>query len=53
MILAPNVREIDLETELRAMLETMSVRDASDALAEQTGLKRRKIYQMALSLDQG
>ena len=49
----PNVREIDLETELRAMLETMSVRDASDALAEQTGLKRRKIYQMALSLDQG
>lgn len=49
----PNVREIDLETELRAMLETMSVRDASDVLAEQTGLKRRKIYQMALSLDQG
>lgn len=49
----PKIQEIDLEEELRAMLDTMSVRDASDVLAEKTGIKRRKIYQMALSLDQG
>lgn len=49
----PKIQEVDLEGELRAMLDTMSVRDASDVLAEKTGIKRRKIYQMALSLDQG
>lgn len=49
----PKIQEVDLEEELRAMLDTMSVRDASDVLAEKTGIKRRKIYQMALSLDQG
>ncbi len=49
----PKIQEVDLEEELRAMLDTMSVRDASDVLAEKTGIKRRKIYQMALSLAQG
>ena len=49
----PKIKEVDLEEELRAMLDTMSVRDASDVLAEKTGIKRRKIYQMALTLDQG
>lgn len=49
----PKIQEVDLEEELRVMLDTMSVRDASDVLAEKTGIKRRKIYQMALSLDQG
>ena len=50
---SPNVSEVDLETELKLLLETMSVRDASDELAAKTGVKRRKIYQMALALDQG
>jgi len=49
----PKIQKVDLEEELRAMLDTMSVRDASDVLAEKTGIKRRKIYQMALSLAQG
>lgn len=49
----PNVQEVDLEAELRLLLQDMSVRDASDALAAKTGLKRRQIYQMALTLDQG
>jgi 16S rRNA (cytidine1402-2'-O)-methyltransferase len=46
----PNVSEVDLETELKRLLVNMSVRDASDALSAQTGIKRRKIYQMALDL---
>lgn len=50
---SPNVSEVDIEAELRLLLETMSVRDASDELAAKTGVKRRKIYQMALALDQG
>lgn len=50
---SPNVSEVDIEAELKLMLETMSVRDASDELAAKTGVKRRKIYQMALALDQG
>lgn len=50
---SPNVSEVDIEAELKLLLETMSVRDASDELAAKTGVKRRKIYQMALALDQG
>ena len=50
---SPNVSEVDIEAELKQLLETMSVRDASDELAAKTGVKRRKIYQMALALDQG
>lgn len=50
---SPNVSEVDIEAELKLLLETMSVRDASDELAAKTGVERRKIYQMALALDQG
>jgi 16S rRNA (cytidine1402-2'-O)-methyltransferase len=49
---SPNISEVDLEMELQLLLKEMSVRDASDALAERTGIKRRKIYQMALALSQ-
>lgn len=50
---SPSVSEVDIEAELKLLLETMSVRDASDELAAKTGVKRRKIYQLALALDQG
>ncbi|WP_370644115.1 16S rRNA (cytidine(1402)-2'-O)-methyltransferase [Thalassobius sp. Cn5-15] len=49
---SPNISEVDLEMKLQLLLKEMSVRDASDALAERTGIKRRKIYQMALALSQ-
>ncbi|CUH82995.1 Ribosomal RNA small subunit methyltransferase I [Thalassovita mediterranea] len=49
---SPNINEVDLEAELKTLLDDMSVRDASDMLAERTGVKRRKIYQMALALSQ-
>nr|WP_259400313.1 16S rRNA (cytidine(1402)-2'-O)-methyltransferase [Roseovarius sp. SCSIO 43702] len=42
--------EEDLREMLRAALETMSVRDAADAVAQATGAKRRSVYQLALSL---
>ena len=50
---SPNISESDLEASLRALLKDLSVRDASDRLAAETGLPRRKIYQMALKLERG
>ncbi|MBR9650966.1 16S rRNA (cytidine(1402)-2'-O)-methyltransferase [Thalassovita aquimarina] len=47
----PNIGESDLEVMLHTLLQDLSVRDASDRLAAETGLPRRKIYQMALKLD--
>lgn len=47
----PNIGESDLEAMLHTLLQDLSVRDASDRLAAETGLPRRKIYQMALKLD--
>lgn len=44
------VNEADLESEIKGALETMSVRDASDAVATAFGVKRRKVYQLALKL---
>lgn len=42
--------EDDLETSLETALATMSVRDASDFVATQLNLPRRRVYQAALSL---
>lgn len=47
------VNAADLESELRRALATMSVRDASDAVANALGVPRRKVYQMALKLGDG
>ncbi|PSL22196.1 16S rRNA (cytidine(1402)-2'-O)-methyltransferase [Shimia abyssi] len=42
--------EDDIEGALRSALENMSVRDASDAVAQSMGVNKRKIYQMALKV---
>lgn len=44
------VNELDIESQLKSALETMSLRDASEAVANAHGLPRRKVYQMALKL---
>jgi len=44
------VKEIDLDSVLREALITGSVRDASDTVAAQLRLPRRKVYQRALTL---
>jgi 16S rRNA (cytidine1402-2'-O)-methyltransferase len=38
----------DVEAALKDALETLSVRDASDAIAKAYGINRRKVYQLAL-----
>ena len=40
--------EEDVEAALKDALETLSVRDASDAIAKAYGINRRKVYQLAL-----
>jgi len=47
----PDVSDADLEVLVKQALEHGSVRDAADTVAEQTGLPRRKVYQLALKLD--
>ena len=44
------VSDSDVETDLKAALKTMSVKDAADAVSQAHGLARRKIYQLALKL---
>ncbi|MFY9320182.1 16S rRNA (cytidine(1402)-2'-O)-methyltransferase [Lentibacter algarum] len=39
-----------LVSELKALMQDMSLRDAADRLAEDTGVKRREIYQIGLEL---
>ncbi|MFY9211962.1 MAG: 16S rRNA (cytidine(1402)-2'-O)-methyltransferase [Aestuariivita sp.] len=46
------ISESDLETDLKAALGTMSLKDAADAVSQAHGLPRRKVYQMALKLGQ-
>jgi 16S rRNA (cytidine1402-2'-O)-methyltransferase len=46
------VSEMDLETDLRAALETHSVKDAADLVAGMHKTPRRAVYQMALKLGQ-
>lgn len=41
----------DLEERLRGLLGEMSLRDAADILAAETGVKRRAIYQMGLKIE--
>ncbi|MEI4196779.1 16S rRNA (cytidine(1402)-2'-O)-methyltransferase [Roseovarius sp. E0-M6] len=47
------IRESDLEDLVKEALAQMSVRDAADAVAGQTGAKRRQVYQLALKLAAG
>ncbi len=42
--------EDDVEAALKDALESLSVRDASDAIAKAYGINRRKVYQLALKL---
>ena len=44
------VREIDIESDLIAALDRMSVKDAADMVSDLHGVKRRVVYQMALKL---
>lgn len=47
---AAEVSGDDVETALRKALETMTVRDASEVVAQAFGVNKRKIYSMALSM---
>ena len=49
----PIVSETDLEEMVRQALKEMSVRDAADDVAVRTGVKRRRVYQLALRLGDG
>ncbi len=44
------ISDLDLEAEVRAALQTLSVKDAADAVSKAHGLARRKVYQLALKL---
>lgn len=47
---AKEISRDELIAELEALMQDMSLRDAADRLAEDTGEKRRKIYQIGLEL---
>ena len=47
---APELSRDTLVVELESLLKDMSLRDAADRLAEDTGIKRREIYQIGLEL---
>ena len=47
---APELSRDTLVAELESLLTDMSLRDAADRLAEDTGVKRREIYQIGLEL---
>jgi len=47
---APELSRDTLVAELESLLKDMSLRDAADRLAEDTGIKRREIYQIGLEL---
>jgi 16S rRNA (cytidine1402-2'-O)-methyltransferase len=46
-----NVNEVDLDGVLKQALETMSMRDAVDAVSQAHGKPRRQVYQLALNLE--
>ena len=48
-----NISEADLEQDLKAALQTHSVRDAADLVAGLHNAKRRDVYQLALKLAKG
>ncbi|MBU2983501.1 16S rRNA (cytidine(1402)-2'-O)-methyltransferase [Lentibacter algarum] len=47
------ITEEEMSKQLAELMETMSLRDAADTLAQDTGQKRRVIYQMGLQLQRG
>jgi 16S rRNA (cytidine1402-2'-O)-methyltransferase len=47
----PTVSEDDIESALKTALDTMSMRDAVDAVATAHATPRRQVYQMALGLE--
>lgn len=47
---AEEVSDETLRERLQELLEQMSLRDAADALAAESGMKRRRIYQMGLEI---
>lgn len=47
-----SVSEIDLESEVKAALQSMSVRDVADHVSARHGVKRRMVYQLAMRLSQ-
>ena len=54
----PHESEIDINSEtiitrMKILLENLSVKEVSVKLAEETGLPRRDLYQMALAIKQG
>ena len=49
----PSVSETDLTSDLAAALETMSMRDAVDVVAQAHNLPRRQVYQAALEQGKG
>ncbi len=46
----PTVSTADVDARLRQALAVLSVRDAVDKVAAETGLKRREVYARALAL---
>ena len=48
---SPSVSEEDLTLMVQNALQNGSVRDVADQIAQRTGLPRRKVYQLALSLE--
>ena len=47
---AQDLAQDDIEASLIKALETMSVRDAAETVAQATGQNKRKIYTLALEL---
>ncbi|MGH1464320.1 MAG: 16S rRNA (cytidine(1402)-2'-O)-methyltransferase [Cognatishimia sp.] len=47
---AEDVGDADIEQALQKALETMTVRDASEVIAQAYGVNKRKIYSLALSM---
>ena len=47
------ISESDLDMRLRAAMGALSLRDAADRVAAETGLARRQVYQRAVQLAQG
>ena len=45
-----SINEVDLDAVLKEALETMSMRDAVDAVSQAHGKPRRQVYQLALNL---
>ncbi len=47
------ISDSDLDTKLRQAMQSLSLRDAADLVAAETGLARRQVYQRALQLAAG